>query len=334
MTTQPHEHPDDHATAQDHAHNHDHDHDHDHDHAHEHDHGHGTHSHDVSQLSGKKIFWVTVLNITITLAEFIGGLLSGSLALLSDSLHNLSDSVAISMSYVASRVARRPKNSRKTFGYQRAEILAAFINAIALMAISAFLIFEAIRRWQRPETINGNLMMIVAVVGLVANLVCVFLLEKDSHDNLNIKSSYLHLLGDTVSSVGVVLGGLAIKLWGILWIDPLVTLLISGYILFETWKILKKSIDILMQGSADLDYHKIQADIEAIEHVRNIHHIHSWMINDRTIHFEAHLDLDNMNLCDVQPIYEQIEKLLAEHYGISHVTLQAEVDKCPNKKMF
>lgn len=316
------------------------DHAHDHKHAHQHtahdhqqDQQHGLHR-GHANLSGRKIFWVTMLNITITVAELVGGLISGSLALLSDSLHNLSDAAAIGLSYLANQVAQRPKNNRKTFGYQRAEILAAFVNASALLAISMFLIIEAIRRWRQPETINGTLMMGVALVGLAANLLSVFLLERDSHHNLNIKSSYLHLLGDTVSSIGVVLGGLAIKLWGALWIDPVVTILISLYILRETWTILRQTVEILMQGSANLDYARIKKDIEAIEHVQNIHHIHSWMINDQTIHFEAHLDLDNMALCDVQPIYTQVEQLLFERYGISHVTIQAEVDKCDNKNMF
>ncbi|HEY5466991.1 MAG TPA: cation diffusion facilitator family transporter [Clostridia bacterium] len=301
---------------------------------HEHEHSHAGHAHDASALSGKKIFWVTVLNLTITIAEIIGGLLSGSLALLSDSLHNLSDSIAIALSYFANKVAQRPKNPRKTFGYKRAEILAAFINATALITISVFLIIAAIRRWRTPETINGTMMILVASIGLVANLVSVFLLEKDSHGNLNIKSSYLHLISDTVSSVGVVAGGIAIKLWGLVWIDPLVTVLISLYVLKEAWHILKKTIDILMQSSADIDYEKIRQEIEAIEHVRNIHHVHSWMSNESTIFFEAHLDFDDMSLCEAQVIYDQIERLLKEEYGVSHVTLQAESDKCDDKTMF
>ena len=128
--------------------------------------------------------------------------------------------MAIALSYFANVIAQRPKNPRKTFGYKRAEILAAFVNSAVLLAISVFLIFEAIRRWQAPEAINGTLMIIVASIGLSANLLSVILLEKDSHGNLNIRSSYLHLLSDTVSSVGVVIGGIAINIWGVVWIDP------------------------------------------------------------------------------------------------------------------
>jgi cobalt-zinc-cadmium efflux system protein len=285
-------------------------------------------------LSGRKILGVTILNLVITLTEAIGGFFSGSLALLSDSLHNLSDTAAIAMSYIAYQWGTKPRNARKTFGYKRIEILVAFTNAAILTGISVFLIIEAVRRWQKPDSIKSDLMIIVATIGLVANLLSVVLLHKDAHGSLNIRSSYLHLLGDTISSIGVILGGIAIKLWQIVWIDPLITILISLYIIKEAASILKKTVDILMQGSADLDYDKIRQDIESLEHVQNIHHIHSWMVDEKTIHFEAHLDMDDMSLCDVQTIYGQIEHLLSKRYGITHVTLQAEVDKCRDKNMF
>ncbi|NCC76783.1 MAG: cation transporter [Clostridia bacterium] len=285
-------------------------------------------------MSGTRIFWVTVLNFVITLAEVIGGLLSGSLALLSDSLHNLSDTVAIALSYVANRIAQRPKNPKKTFGYKRTEILAAFVNSTFLIMVSVFLMVEAVQRWRHPEAIDGLLMMVVATIGLLANLLSVILLRRESHGNINIKSSYLHLMSDTVSSVGVVLGGLLIKVWGWYWVDPLITLLISLYIMREAWTIVRLSIDILMQSGANLDYEKIRQGIEAMDGVNNIHHVHSWMTNENTIFFEAHLDLDDMSLCEVQNILVKVEHLLVEGHGISHVTLQPEVNKCSNKTMF
>lgn len=303
-------------------------------HNHDHNHIEAKHTHDSSNLSGKKIFWVVLLNATITIAEIIGGILSGSLALLSDAVHNLSDTASIALSYYANKIAQKPKDARKTYGYKRAEILSAFINSTVLLAISVLLIFEAFKRFKSPESINGTLMITVAIIGLIANFVSVFLLEKDSHENLNIKSSYLHLLSDTVSSVGVLAGGLAIKLWGIIWIDPLITVLISLYILKETWHVIRKTVDILMQSSAALDYDGIKKDIERIDKVKNIHHVHSWMINEKTIIFEAHIDLEDMPLSEVEKIYDKITHFLEEHYGISHVTLQAEVDKCDDKSIF
>jgi len=204
---------------------------------------------------------------------------------------------------------------------------------MVLLAISAILIFEAFKRLESPESINGTLMITVALIGLIANFISVFLLEKDSHENLNIKSSYLHLLSDTVSSVGVLAGGIAIKLWGIVWIDPLITVLISLYILRETWLVIKITVSILMQSSADLDYEAIKKDVEKIGKVKNIHHVHSWMINEKTIFYDAHIDLEDMPLSEAEKIYDKIEHLLIEHYGISHVTLQAEVDKCADKNI-
>lgn len=292
------------------------------------------HAHGASNLSGKKIFWVMLLNATITIAEIVGGILSGSLALLSDAVHNLSDTIAIALSYFANRVAQKPKDAKRTYGYKRAEILSAFINASVLLAISIALIVEAYKRLRSPENINGNLMIAVAVVGLAANFISVYLLEKDSHENLNIKSSYLHLMSDTISSVGVVIGGLAIKFWNVVWIDPLITVLISLYILRETWHVIKITVDILMQTSAALDYEAIKQDIEKIDGVNNIHHVHSWMINEKTIYFEAHIDMNDMLLSDAEAVYEQIERFLKTHHGISHVTLQAEVDKCCDKNIF
>lgn len=297
---------------------------------HHHDHAHM----DDFHLSGRKIFWVTVLNATITTAEVVGGLLSGSLALLSDAVHNLSDTFAIALSYVANRMANRPKDAKRTYGYKRAEILSAFVNATVLLVITVFLIIEAIQRFRSPQSIDGTLMMVVAAIGLAANVFSVILLERDSHENLNIKSSYLHLLGDTVSSVGVLAGGIVIKLWGQVWVDPVVTILIALYIAKETFSIVKKTVGILMQSSAPLDYETIKADVEAMDKVKNIHHVHSWMANEKTIHFEAHLDLDDMLLSEVQAVYDEIEEYLFHHHQVSHVTLQAEVDRCCDKEIF
>jgi cobalt-zinc-cadmium efflux system protein len=291
------------------------------------------HSHDASHLSGRKIFWVTLLNAIITLAEFIGGLISGSLALLSDSLHNLSDTLAIALSYFANKIAQKPQNYRKTFGYKRAEIIAAFINSSVLLAISTLLIVEAIKRFYNPHPIDGNLMIGVAVIGLLANLFSVYLLQKDAHANINIKSSYLHLIGDTVSSIGVVGGGLAIKFWQITWIDPVVTLLIAAYIIKEGWKIFRQTIDILMQSAPKLDYKNIKLSVEKISGVKNIHHVHAWTIDENLIHFEAHIDLDDMLLSEAEKIYDKIKQILQTEHNIHHITLQAEVDNCRDKKL-
>ena len=297
-------------------------------------HGGSGQRHDSTTLSGRKIFWVVLLNALITVAEITGGIVSGSLALLSDAVHNLSDTAAIALSYFANRIAQKPEDTRRTYGYKRAEILSAFINAAVLLGISIVLIFEAFQRLRSPVHINGTLMIIIAGIGLAANGISVFLLHKDSHENLNIKSSYLHLLSDTVSSVGVLAGGIAISLWEIVWIDPLITACISLYIIKETWQVIRKTVDILMQSAAPLDYEIIKKDIEAFDKVKNIHHVHSWLINEKTIYFEAHIDMDNLPLSEAAAVCDTIEHYLKENHGISHVTLQPEVDKCCDKNIF
>ncbi|MDD3044445.1 MAG: cation diffusion facilitator family transporter [Candidatus Delongbacteria bacterium] len=300
---------------------------------HHHDHGHA-HSH--GNISGVKVFWVAVFNLIITLTEFVGGIISGSLALVSDAAHNLSDTASIILSYIGIKYSQKEKNEKKSFGYKRAEIIIAFINSATLIGICLYLLFEAYDRFLNPETINGNLMITIALIGLVANLISVFLLESDAHSSMNIKAAYLHLLGDTLSSVGVVAGGLAIKFWDLYWIDPLITVIVAVYIIYESWKIVKRSVDILMQSSADLDFEAIAKDIQAIPDVINIHHVHTWYSNERTIYFEAHVSVCDILISRTKPILEKIEHILTESYGISHITIQFEDDRsCPaNKEIF
>jgi cobalt-zinc-cadmium efflux system protein len=292
------------------------------------------HENSSEQLSGSKLVWVTLLNAAITVIEIIGGLLSGSLSLFSDAVHNLSDTLSIVLSYAAWKIAGRKKNSRKTYGYKRAEILAAFINATSLIVISVFLIFEAVKRLMHPEQIHGTLMIAVAAFGLAANLISVFLLEKDSHGNLNIRSSFLHLMGDTISSVAIVFGGFAIKYMGWNWIDPVATAAIALYIGYESFKIVKRTVDILMQSSADLDYHAMQNDIESFPEVKGVHHVHTWHANENTIFMEAHIDVEDTLVSKVNDLIERIGHLLHEKYDISHVTLQFEADRCEEKTFF
>jgi cobalt-zinc-cadmium efflux system protein len=305
-----------------------------HQHNEEHQHSHH-HHHEISEnISSQTIAKVIALNFIITLAEIIGGILSGSLSLLSDSFHNLSDTLSIFSSYFALKLSQKPKNSRKTFGYKRAEILVAFFNSAFLIAISVFLLWEAYHRFMNPVKIKTNLMLIIAFIALIANFLSVYLLHAGSKESINIRSSYLHLISDTLSSLGVILGGIAIKLWGVFFIDPLLTLLISLYFLKESWEILKISIDILMQSSPELDFDKIKEDIEQLKGIKNIHHVHSWMSNEKTIYFEAHLEMENMPLSEVDKINQQVEKILKEKYDISHVTLQAETNISDKKSLF
>ena len=287
-----------------------------------------SHSHPIP--SSGRLMATMILNFAITITEVIGGLVSGSLSLLSDALHNFSDGLSIIISYIALRLGRRPGSRQHTFGLKRAEILAAMINATTLLAISIFLFREAWLHFIAPEEIRGSIMVMVAGIGLAANILGTVLLHRDAQHSMNIRASYLHLLSDVVSSIGVILGGLAIMFWKIYWIDPLLTVLISVYVLKASVDIVKQATHILMMGTPDsLELDKIQGLIEAVPGVINLHHVHIWMLNEHAIHFEAHVDLKDMQLSESRVIRHQIETLLADQFDIEHVTLQLECGECP-----
>jgi cobalt-zinc-cadmium efflux system protein len=238
---------------------------------HHHSHGH-THQYHGDDLKGKKLLWVTLLNFSITIVQVIGGVLSNSLSLLSDALHNLADSSAILIAFLAGKRSKKQPDKYKTYGYKRIEILAAFFNGIVLIAICLFLFVEAYERFVDPKPIKGLIMLIVASFGLLANLISVLVLHKSKNKNLNIKAAYLHLMGDTLSSVAVIIGGVAIWLFNIVWIDPLITILVGMYIIWHTWSVVKESIDILMQAvPANIDINEIKYNVEKLPEIDNIH---------------------------------------------------------------
>jgi cobalt-zinc-cadmium efflux system protein len=276
-----------------------------------------------------RLLITVILNVFITVAEIIGGIISGSLALISDALHNFSDAVSVVISYIAIKLKGRDNSPRHTFGFKRAEILAAVINSSVLVAISVYLIYEAVLRFQHPEPIKGVLMTVVASIGLAANIAGTLLLKRDAKTSINIRSSYFHLLSDAVSSVAVILGGLAIVLWNIFWIDPVLTILISVYITRESFKILYEAIHVLMEGAPpDISINEIQTAVEEMEEVENIHHVHLWMVGENDVHLEAHIDVPDMMLSKSNKLGKKIENLLKKQFGINHITLQFECDQC------
>ncbi len=262
----------------------------------------------------------------------MGGIISGSLALLSDSLHNFGDSMSLTSSYIALRIGEREKNEKYTFGYRRAEILVAFINSSAIIGVGIFLLVESYRRFMEPVEIKGFIMLVVAVVGLIANLLSIILLHTHAKESMNIRSAYLHLLSDTFSSVAVVIGAVAIILWKVNWIDLVITVILSLYIIKEGFEILRESVEVLMEASPDLNLGKIRKEIESIEGVKNAHHFHAWRIGEKDIHFECHIEVENMRVSDAQKIIEKIEEKLKK-FGITHTTIQVECGKCDEKSI-
>lgn len=303
-------------------------------HCEEHDHSHSHNHHiNLNKVSEKKLCWVILLNFGITLAEIVGGLVSGSLSLISDALHNFSDAIAVIISYIAIKLGRKENSLKHTFGLKRAEILAALLNSSVLVGISIYLFYEAINRFYNPEQIAGQMMLIVAIVGLLGNLLSIYFLEAGAHENMNIKSAYLHMLSDAISSVAVILGAIGIIYFEIYWIDPLLTIAIGVYVLYESFKILKKSVHILMEGApVDISIEEIKEVVESIDGLKNVHHIHIWSVGEKDIFFEAHAELEDMMLSSAGQVRKKVEDKLLE-FGINHVTLQIEVDECEEKRI-
>jgi len=291
------------------------------------------HHHNGHTKEGRKLLITVLLNLAITLAEFIGGIFSNSLALISDAFHNLGDTVAILITYITERISKRASDEKHTFGYKRIQIMAALFNAVTLIAISVFLIFEAWERFNNPQPIKSLLMLSVASIGLLANLISVLLLKSHQKENINIKAAYLHLIGDTLSSVAVIIGGILIYFYKIYWIDPLITVLISLYIIKETYVILYDTYKILMQGTpSGINIDDIVENVTELIEIKGIHHIHVWSLTDREVHFEAHIDLSyDMKISDSQMVVDKVQEILKKKFNIDHVTLQLEYDSCDNK---
>lgn len=287
------------------------------------------------QNTGSRLLYSVLLNALITALEIVGGILSNSLALISDAIHNLSDTLALVLAWLANRVGKRKPDARRTYGYKRFEILSAFVNASALTAISIYLIYVAVLRLLHPEVVKPTLMLIIAVIGLVANLASMLFLHQDAKHNLNVKAAYLHLLGDTLSSVAVIAGAVVIYFTGIHWIDPLLTLIISLVIIFQAYRILRESTDILMQTTPDhINLQEVKQTLETHPQVKNIHHVHCWQIQDKEVLFEAHIETTtNMSLKESGILVEELDKILKNSFEIHHTTLQVEFDCCKDTAM-
>jgi len=292
----------------------------------------GHHHHSEPSESGARLAIVVVLNLLITVAEVIGGVVSGSLSLLSDALHNFSDGVAVIIAWIAMRLNARPRDDHYTFGLKRAEVLAAVANAGALVAISLWLFVEAWERFQYPHPIAGVVMTGVAAIGLVANVLGTWLLHRGASQNMNLRAAYLHLFSDAISSIGVILGGLAITLYGITWIDPLLTLLIGLYVLKESLQILWRALGVFMLAAPpDLALGAVREALLALPGVEGVHHLHLWQVAEQDIHFEGHITVADQPLSHTSDLRGRIEQLLHERFEINHVTLQIEDQQagCP-----
>ena len=293
-------------------------------------------SHDHSHhTSSKKLGLTILLNLGITTAQVIGGILSGSIALLTDAAHNFSDVISLVVSYTANRLAKKRATSDKTFGYKRAEIIAAFINSISLILLSLWLIIESIQRLLDPQPVEEKTVILLSLIAIAGNGLSVFLLHKQTENNINLKSAYIHLLSDLMASVIVLVGGIAIYYFDVYWVDPLLGILISIYLIYIGYDLLKESIQILMLYTpVEISLDEVVSTVEKLHPKTRLHHIHIWKLNDTEIHLEAHLDLkENLSLLEFQELQLQIEQLLWQQFKINHVTIQPEYNRSDEKDL-
>jgi cobalt-zinc-cadmium efflux system protein len=287
------------------------------------------------EIKAENLLIAAILNFTITIVEIAGGLFANSIALLSDSLHNFGDSIAVFLAYVSTKMSRQSPTIGKTFGFKRLEIMAAMFNGLLLVVICIYLLYEAFGRLGNPTIINGAIMVVIASIGLLANFIAMSILKEDKEKNLNVKAAYIHLLSDTLSSIAVLIGGVLIYYYKIFWIDPILTILISVYVLREAWVIFKQAYLILLQATPnELDLAKVKSTLESIYEVENVHHIHAWKLNDKEIHFECHVDLKmDLKISETDSILFRIKQLLKDVFHIAHTTVQFEYNTCDDKSM-
>jgi cobalt-zinc-cadmium efflux system protein len=281
--------------------------------AHDHDHHH----------HHRPLTFALVLTGGYCIVEFIGGWLTNSLALFSDAGHMLSDVTAMGLSLFAAYIATLPVNSQKTFGYYRAEILAALLNGLALWLIAGVIFREAYYRFFTPAEVHGHGMVLIASIGLVVNLVSVWLLHGHHHTNLNLRGVFLHVLGDALGSVGAIVAGVLIMWTGWHWVDPIASILIGLLILISSFDLVRESVDVLMQATPrHIDLAEVQRTLEAVEGIKRIHDLHVWTLTSNLFTLTAHAVVNGTH--DQHALLDSLEKTIHERFGIDHITIQLE----------
>lgn len=280
-------------------------------------------------LIENKLLWALGITIGIFGMEIAGGILSNSLALKSDAGHLFGDVMALGLSFLAVRVSRRPASRRRTFGYHRAEVLAAIFNGLTLLALSGYIFLEAYRRLLHPEPIKSALMLSVAIAGLIGNSVVIYRLHSHARENLNVRAAFLHVMGDMLASAGVVAGGLVMLLTGNFLADPIISFFVGAIILFGAINVLREGINILLEGvPTNIDYGLLKADIESIDGVISVHDLHVWTISTSNVVLSAHVRVPDQRTHASQLMLRKITDLLRSKYRIHHATVQIECECC------
>lgn len=304
---------------------------HSHEQEHTHDHDHEGHTHGIEEelsSGGKFIASIIITSVTLV-AEVLGGIFTGSLALLSDAAHVFLDIFALALGYIAIRMAMKPASSQHTYGFRRMKVLAAFINGATLLVVSIEILREAITRFFHPAPVIAGPMLIIAIIGLVANLLVALVLRGHSHGDLNTQAAFLHVLGDALSSVGVIIAGVIMLITGWTWVDPAAGVLIAIVILAGAGRVLKEATHILNEGSPDgAEAESVSAELAKIPGIVGVHDLHLWAIEPGYPVMSAHILLDDQNLSATELIMNKVKEVVSKKFKIEHTTIQFECSSC------
>lgn len=284
-----------------------------------------SHDHGTENMGDTKLITAVGVNVLLTAAQVIGGVLSGSLSLIADALHNLSDAASLGIALFARKIGRKPADEHKTFGYKRAEVIAALINLTTLVIIGLYLIYEALWRLAEPKEIEGWTVVIVAGIALAVDIATAVLTYTMSKNSMNIKAAFLHNISDALASVGVIIAGALILLYGWYWVDTLLTLVIAGYVLWQGFTMLPKTIHLLMEGTPEhLSIDEVIAAMEAMEGVKNVHHVHIWQLDEQHNALEAHVVVNSDVAAEIEKVKAALKTMLTEQFDVGHSTLEFE----------
>jgi cobalt-zinc-cadmium efflux system protein len=290
-----------------------------------------THSHlnEAARQTTTRLTWSLLITLAFVLFEAAAGYYANSLALLTDAAHNLTDVIALGLSWFAIRITAQPANAQKTYGYHRAGILVALLNSTTLILISLGIFYEAYQRFMSPPEVQSSVLIVVGLIAVVINLVTALLVHRGSESDLNLRSAFVHLMGDVLSTIGAVIAGIIIYFTGANWLDPFVSVLIGILILYNAWGILRDAVDILLESTPrDVDMKKMVTEINQLEGVLGVHDLHVWSITQSLRTMSAHILTEDISVSAGAEIQNRINELVAHRYNISHATLQLECVDC------
>jgi cobalt-zinc-cadmium efflux system protein len=294
------------------------------------------HSHDSSQkLTGRRLAFSIVITLIFVLSEAITGYFSHSLALMSDAGHNLADALALIISWYGIWIAQKPSTAQRTFGYHRVGILAALVNAVSLVVIALLIFWEASTRLGHPEPVQGTPMILVALIAILMNTVISFWLRSAARTDLNVRSAYMHMLGDAISAAGIIVAGLVVAFTGVSIADPIVSILIGILILGSSWGILKEAVNVLLEAiPKGMDMTAVEQTISSVHGVRAVHDLHVWTVGSGMVCGSCHIMVDEQSVRSGENVLRAVTEELEHRFGIAHTTIQVEVEGCEPDDMY